>query len=64
MWIVLTLEEGAQRGCGVPVFGEAQHLATLSHRQPSLVVSAATRRLEWMISVAPCLPKSLHDPIL
>lgn len=60
----LTLEEGAQRGCGVPVLGEAQHLAKLSHCQPSLVGSAVTRRLEWMISVALCLPKSLRDPIL
>lgn len=55
----LTLEEGAQRGCG-----GCLDLAKLSHRQPSLVGSAVTRRLEWMISVALCLPKSLRDPIL
>lgn len=58
-----TLEEVTQRGCGICVLGGTRNSARWDHWQPSLA-DCCEREVGAGISGVPCLPESLHDPIL
>lgn len=58
-----TLDEGAQRGCGVSPFGDTQKLSGYSPEQPAAAAPALRRRLDQTISRGALQSQPVSDSV-